>query len=778
MHYAWVRLSLRRIAPNLFDPPLSISPWSDARGALSGALVSIPLTLAYSLIIGAALGGSSSGIALLMGLYGSVVVGLLAVLLGGCPFLVAAPRAATLLVIAALIGQLVHSAALADVANPVPLALALACVAVFLAGVLRLLFGIFRLGWLANYVPFPVLAGFMNGTALLIILSQVWPATGITAQKSIWALFNHLDEIKPASLMLATGTVAAAMLIPRLKKRLPTILLVFVGGTLIYHLLAALGYGPALGGTLSPPPENFTFNFIGTDAFALLSGPFGASLMLSILLAAVSMAILSTLDTMLTTTATDEITMRRSDVNRQLIAEGLGDALAGMFSLSPGSSGITRTQAAFNGGMTSAATPIGIALLTLVLTLALTPAIGMLSQAVMAGLLIAISIDLLDKWTRTQLRRLISRSKGPVAAKGDLFVVGIVTCTALLTDLVTAVGMGILLSLLLFVIHMARSPIRRCYSSIALIPHVYGDVARCKFLEQHGKHIVVIETDGALFFGTASELEKRVQALITDGVVHLVLDLRRIKYIDATGARLLERLNAKLTKNGGMLVVSHVDQERRQPHKEHYAVDDRRDRHRQSAARNNWSHLNRFGTIQAVGESRFKKDTDSAVALCEKHLVSQLADNITHPPVSQARSQLTHMLDRSILRRLRNYWTRMSYMPGEVIFTQGSHPDGVFFIASGRVEVLIDLPDTDRKRKVQSLTPGSIFGEMALLDRQPRSASIVTTDHTTCYWMSSDNFERLKVEQAPIAMALLTNVAMIFIQRLRATNTMLAEMEA
>lgn len=95
-----------------------------------------------------------------------------------------------------------------------------------------------------------------------------------------------------------------------------------------------------------------------------------------------------------------------------------------------------------------------------------------------------------------------------------------------------------------------------------------------------------------------------------------------------------------------------------------------------------------------------------------------------------------------------------------------------------RVDVLIDLPGTERKRRVQSLTSGSIFGEMALIDLRPRSASIVAAESTVCYWVSSENFERLKREQADVAFALLADVAIIFAQRLRATNTMLAAMEA
>ena len=687
--------------------------------------------------------------------------------------MVAGPRASTLLVFSALVGNLAHSAALAHLPYPALAALTLACTAMLGSGMLQFFYGLFRLGKLVNYVPLPVLAGFVNGSALLIILSQVWAATGIAAQKSVWALWTHVGELRPATLLLALSTAASVILLPRLTRRVPPLLLAFVVGTAVYHFLALLGFGVDLGGTLPPPPEHFALGFIGTQALALLAGPGGDDLLRPIALAAMSMSILSSLDSLLATAATDGIAMRRSNASRQLMAEGLGNLLAGMFSMSLGAGSLTRSQAALKGGMASAAAPIAIALITLLITVALGPLIGRLPQAVMAGLLIAQGIDLFDKWTLARLRRLFSRAGGP-AARSDLLVVAAVVATALLADLGTAVGMGILLSLLSFVMQMARSPIRRCYPATALIPHIYGDIVRCNFIEQHGMHITVIEIEGALFFGTASELEARVDALASEGVVHVVLDLRRVKHIDATGARALERIDHKLSLRGGMLAVSHVERERRQGH-QRFTADDKR---RLSTFRRNWVKLASLGTISALGEARFLTDSDSAVALCEKHLASKLSSATKHDALPLIPSLLTHIFDRPMLRRLRRYWERISYAPGDAAFSQGSAPDGVFFVLSGRVEVLIDLPGTDRKRKVQSLTPGSVFGEMALIDLKPRSASIVAKEPTQCYWVSSGNFERLKHEQPDIAFALLTDVAIIFAQRLRATNTMLAEMEA
>jgi SulP family sulfate permease len=765
---------LRRITPNLFAKPLGANRWGDLNGALAGALASIPQTLAFGLLIGGALGGTLSGLGVLVALYGSVLLTLIAALLGGCPFLVVGPRASTLLIFTALIEQLAHSAALTQLQDPALASLILACTSVLVAGVLQGFFGAFRLGKLANYVPFPVMSGFVNASALLIILSQICPAMGISEQKTLLAFFSHVNEIKPATLLLSMATAALMLLLPRLTKKVPSMPLAFIAGTVVYHCFASMGFAEALGGTIPPLPDHYVFHFISGDALAVLTGPSGAELIPTMLAAAVSMAILASLDTLFATAATDEITMRRSNTSRQLMAEGFGNALAGMFGMAPGSGALARTKAALGGGMKSTTTLLGIALITLVAALALGPLVGLMSQAVMAGLLIALGIDLVDKWTLLRLRRLLFPDAGPAAARSDMVVVVVVVATAIIQDLTTAVGIGVALSILLFVTQMARNPIRRSYRATALIPGIYGDIVRQRFIQQHGKNIAILEIEGILFFGTVSELESRVEELANDGVVHMVFDMRRVKHVDATGARALERISSRLSLLGGMLAVGHVDRERRETRVRLLGEDKRE----QFVSRNIWIKLADFGTIATMGKEYFLSDTDTAVALCEKHLAARLSGIPVLNKTRLANSPLIQSLDRFMLRRLRRHLARTFYQPGETVFLQGSAPDGAFFVASGRVEIMINLPGTERKRKVQSLTPGSIFGELALIDCKPRSASIMAVEPTICYYMSSESFERLKLEHSDIAFALLGAVAVIFAERLRATTTMLAEMEA
>ncbi|HIJ61937.1 MAG TPA: SLC26A/SulP transporter family protein [Rhodospirillaceae bacterium] len=760
--------------PNLFHPPI-FSQWrDDFTAAIAGVLVSVPQSMAYGIILGGVMGNAWGGVGVLSALYGSVLVGLLTALFGGCPMMVTGPRASTSLVLATLVGQLLRSRALTGLVDPAPTALALASVAVCLAGMMQIVFAVLRLGRLSRFIPYPVITGFLNGSALLILASLVWSATGVPKQSSVAALLWHLDEIRPATLALSLTTAAVILAAPRLFKRAPAPLVGLVSGCLGYYGLAALGFGPAAGSTVPPLPDHGAVRLVIGQVGGLLAGSDAAELWTLLLPAALSIAALATLDTLLSASAIDALTLRRSNGTRELLALGLANAVAGLFTMMPGSGGMARTMAVLKGGGRTAAAVLLTALLTLAVTIVLAPLISYLPQAVMAGLLLTVGLGLVDAWPLDLARRLIRTRGGQAAARFDLFEVLVVVAAAVLINLPAAVAVGALVSLLSFASRMARTPIRRCYRASGLAARLSGDTERQVFLRHHGHRIAVIEIEGALFFGTVSEVEARVDELIAEGVSHLVLDLKRVSSIDTTGARALERLNAKLARVDGFLALGYLEQERRSRRGDGFGDDDRR---RQSNSRRLWLELDLPGTLAKLGSDRLLPDIDQAVAVCERHLAQTLATQADEVPAAGT-MPILHGIGRDGLRQLRPYVTRHVFRTGETIFHQGAAPDSVYLIALGRADVVIDLPRTDRKLRVQTLVPGTVFGEMAVIDPKPRSANIVATAPTRCWRLAAEDWHRLQVEQPDLAFRLIGNVAMIFAERLRAANTLLVELEA
>ena len=253
---------LRRLTPNCADPSFASHPFSALNGAITGTLVSVPQTMAYGLLVGGVLGGAWAGIGVLAALYSAVLVGLTSAILGGSPVTVAGPRATTALVFAALVAQLGQNPALDGLPDPEAIAVALGCAAVMLSGLIQVALGGLRLGRLARYIPHPVIAGFLNGSALLVLASQVWVATGIPQAGAAPAILGHLDQLQPGTLLLTFATTAVILLTPKLTRRIPPPLVGLVLGTAAYHILAALDGGAALGGTLAPLPDHFALHLI------------------------------------------------------------------------------------------------------------------------------------------------------------------------------------------------------------------------------------------------------------------------------------------------------------------------------------------------------------------------------------------------------------------------------------------------------------------------------------------------------------------------------------
>ena len=747
----------KRLFPALFAPSIFSNLRGDLIGALSATLVGVPQSMAYGLIAASTLGPAWAGAGALAGLFGSVIAGVLSIVLGSNPVTIVGPRAGTLLVFAALIGSFLGVPGLSSVD-----AVAFGCIAVAAAGLIQLCLGLGRLGRLAEFIPYPVIAGFTNGSALMIMASQIRPLLGV-------ATTGDLADFQPGAAVLGAATIVLILLSRRVAPRVPPMLLGLGAGTLLYHLAPALGIDAPFGGTLPPLPDHVRLGLVGPAALvdALQRLPTSAlPLMAS---STLSMAALAVLDTALTTLAIDQFTAHRSDLNRELAAQGAANGVAGLLGLLPCAGSMARTAPLVQaGGRTALAGLLSAAMMT-AMALLLAPAVQFLPRTVMAASLAAVGIGLVDKWTLDILRRWRSGGMARLP-RADLLAMGAVVATTLAFGLMIAVGVGMALSLLFFLIRMSRSPVRRHYPATALTLHVQDDARRLAFLQRHGQEITIIELTGVLFFGSIVSVRKHIEGLMTQGVRHIILDLKRVRDLDATAARALERLNDDLSRAGGRMVLAYLHPERRwRADRRH----DGQDRRQHPGERHLWRVLHQVGSLQKFAEDQIAPDLDGAIRAFERHMEAAPDLDTALPPATILRG-----IDRESVRRLRPYLSRRRFSTGDQVFRQGDPPDSIYFVASGRVDVIIDLPRTDRKLRVRTLTRGAIFGEMAILDPQPRSASVAASEPSICYRLSAEDFRRLKQSESDLALLLLENTGLIFVERLRASNLMIAELES
>lgn len=763
--------------PNLYSPPLFSNVRNDLSGAITGTLASLPQTIAYGVLAASALGPQWIGSGVMAALYGAIILGVAATILGTSPLTVAGPRATTALVFSLLTKQLLTVPQVAATDNPALVALALAFLGGAMAGMVQVCFARLKLGRLVNYIPDPVIAGFLNGSALLIILDQIPVLLSLpSGQHLSWQI--GVTDWSGGSLALGLGTTAVVLLAPRLTRALPALLIGLAVGMALYQAANAMGWAAEFGPTL--PDMHDGAHVALADLWRSLRtiNPLDGRLAMVMAPSVLSMAVLASLDTLLAVRSLDALSPRRANGNRDLNAQGIGNILAGLAGCLPGSGGMGRATAMIRGGGRTALSPLLIAAFTMIATAALMPTIRFLPQTVMAGALVVVAMQIFDPWTVTMIRRfgLDGLRRQPLS---DLISVMAVMAATLLVNLVVAVGVGVLISLAVFVVRMSRSPVRRSYPADLLTVRLHGDIERVRFLEQHGAKIAVIEVEGALFFGSAAALETYVETLVQKGVAFIVLDLKRIKDVDTTGARALERMNLFLVRHSGALAIAHVERERRnirpKPMPEASSLEERRAADLRE--RFIWRKLEQVGTIEALGEDAFHPDVEQASENLEAKIRRNLA---THGQIQQplATPLILQNFTQSAILSLRRFMLRTPLQPGQFVFRQGDPPDRIYYLASGRVEVTVDLPGTDRKLKIQTMTKGAIFGEMAVLDSKPRSANVIAVEPAICYSLTAAQFNALKIDRPEIAFTLLENVALIFSERLRASGALMADLDA
>lgn len=346
----------------------------DIYGGLTAAVVALPLALAF---------GVASGAGPIAGLYGAIFVGLFAALFGGTPAQVSGPTGPMTVVMAGVVTQFGHAPAMAFTV-------------VMLAGLLQILFGVLKLGRYINLMPFPVISGFMSGIGVIIIILQLGPLVGHASPGGgILIALADVPRAYASPVVAAAAVGALALFIvfvwpSRLGRIVPSPLVALVIGTLV--AVFVLPGAPVLGEIPTGLPRPIL------PLFDLASVPL-------MLRAALILAVLGTIDSLLTSLVADNVTQTHHDSDRELIGQGIGNAVAGLFGAIPGAGATMRTVVNVRAG---GRTPISGALHALVL-LAMVLGLGGFAEriphAVLAGILIKVGLDIIDWGYLQRIRR-------------------------------------------------------------------------------------------------------------------------------------------------------------------------------------------------------------------------------------------------------------------------------------------------------------------------------------------------------------------------------------
>jgi SulP family sulfate permease len=471
----------------------------DIFGGLTAGVVALPLCLAF---------GVASGLGAAAGLYGGIILGIVASLLGGTTAQVSGPTAPMTLIAAGVVA-----------ANTLPTGeVNLSDVfAVFVvAGALQALLGVAKLGRYVRFLPYPVISGLMTGIGIIIIIQQIFPVAGLDSPSSnpvaiLQSLGALQNGVHPGAVLLAAATVALTFLLPRIVSVVPPSLVALVALTIIAAVFGISA--PTIGDIPSGLPHFIIPNFDFADLKLIITAAF-------------QLAFLGSIDALTTSLVADNITRTHHDSNRELVGQGVGNMAAALFGGIPGAGAFMRTAINIRAGGRNRSSGVIHGVFLLAVLLGLSGVVRYIPHAVLAGILISAGLSIID------YRSLAHFSSAP---RTDIVLMLLVVALTIFTDLITAVGIGMVIASLIFMASIAG--IMEQGTKLTLVEdEPWSD--EIEIPEELRNRLLIKHVDGPLFFGFAQVLRK-VSSQVADGKM-LVLRMERVSYMDQSGIYALQ----------------------------------------------------------------------------------------------------------------------------------------------------------------------------------------------------------------------------------------------
>ena len=707
-------------------------------GLLAG-LTSIPTALATGLLVFGSLGASFVDASASAAIYSLLIAGLIVGLAATSSPIIPVPLLGPNLILANLV---LTVAALPSAQGHVGvLAFVAVALCVLIAGLWQLLLGASGLAYIVNYVPYPVFAGFLNGVAVLTIVSQLKPQF-VTAGGALHWPANPgvlLFMLAIFALMAAFPFIAAR--IPRLRSVPAPLAALAVG-------VAAFAIAPLMipGLDLGHPLGKLGVALSPTFAFATLFAPgLGDSLRLAlpdVLSHSLAVAAVTTTETFFAMRLVQNTTDITFSPRREIAAFGGANALLSCAGGLTCSGQPSLTMMALTAGGRTRATPLVAAITVFLVGIVFTDVLSVIPLAVLSAILMAASLKLFDPWTARLLPTALS-AKTPVRrrrALHDFLIVATVMGMTIFYSIIGGIIVGCILACVIFILRMSRPVIQhQAWDERALSKRVRSS-AQMSALSRVGGRRVVLTLQGVLFFGNADSLADAVKEAQEDADI-VVLNCKGITELDISGANALRSLRARLRKLGKRLYICNVRPEL----------------------------LDSFADALKLPAEVLSRDTDTTLEIIEEELLRKADAYADSGPLPLCQVDATQGLSEAELAVLSSAVNARRFEPKEMLCREIEDGDRMWLILAGSVSVNVPVPG-ERTVRVASLGPGTTAGEMALIERGPRTASITADEPVDCLELTLEAFDRLMNEHPGIASRLLANLCLAMTRRLRVTT--------
>ncbi len=717
----------------------------DVWGGFAAMLVALPSAIAFGVTIFTPLGGQYGARGAMAGMLGAMVLGLIAGLFGGTKRLISAPCAPAAAVLSALTIDMMQSG------YPVPVIVTSLLLVTLLSSLVQMCFGVLRMGQLINYMPYPVVCGYLSGVGLIIILSQLpkWLALPTGTSLLHGLLQPHLWQ--PANSVIGAATALAMVLAARRKGGVPSVIYGLLAGFAAYWLMAltiwpdlrSIHHNPFVIGSL-----HIGLSDVGAalqDLGSLFTGAGALPHQMpwnSIVMTALTLSVLLSIDTLKTCIALDTMTGARYNPNRELIGQGLGNFMTGLLGGTPGAGTIGPSLVNHASGGVTAYSSVFQAVWSLLAVALLSSVIAWVPIAALAAILVVVGFSMID-WKAFRLLK-----SGDTLI--DFMVIALVVVVANTIGLIAASGLGIVLSVLLFMREQIHtSTMRRRMTGQDVFSKRARQHEEHAVLVKRGQETLIIELQGSLFFGTTSQLFDEISRDL-DGRRTLLLDLMYVQSLDYTAGHMIERLGNELAKHNATLVLSHLPDQ----------LPNGRDLH---------AYIDHLGISQHPSTRLFKHFNDALEWIEDRILEDEGLASVTGGQLSLGDFPLLKDLDADDLSALHAIAQKRFFQKGAVISQIGTLGHELMLIQSGEVRMLLPASG-EGKLLLATLGTGHVFGEMSFLDGVPHAVEVVAGRDTHLLILDRTAFSAALADRPKASALIMQALARAISRRLRRSN--------
>ena len=493
-------------------------------------IIALPLAIAF---------GIASGVSPQQGLITAVVAGFLVSFFGGSHFLIGGPTGAFIVIVYGIVAQYGISGLI---------------IATVLAGIILVLMGIFKLGSIIKFIPYPIVVGFTSGIAVVIFSTQVKDFLGLTIENlpsefiPQWsAYFSHIATFQLHEFLLSLGCLLVIIFWPKVTNKVPGSLIAIILGTAASVLLlkfagiefATIGskFPELANGIEVPKPQA---PHITWDTVQNMFQP------------AFTIALLCAIESLLAAMVADGVTGKRHNSNTELIGQGIANIITPFFGGIPATGALARTMANINNGGKSPVAGLVHAVVLLLIFLFLMPYAVYIPLGCLAAILVMVAYNMSEWRTFKYLLK---------GNKTDVSVLLITFFLTVIIDLTVAIEVGLVLAIILFVKRISET------SSIKVlegdtVPGTENDEKAMLADTEHldvDPAVEIYEIDGPFFFGLASKLDEIDRDLRKQGLKVRIIRMRKVPFMDSTGLNNLRSLWKRSQKDGVQIILSGVN---------------------------------------------------------------------------------------------------------------------------------------------------------------------------------------------------------------------------